>query len=311
MSLSPEKTEKYYSQGFYKIVMQPVSRLSGIFPFSIAEVLIFLAILYILTRLVYLTVKAIRLRSWSTFLPFLSNVVLAVSLCFFIQTVIWSINYERLSFADNADIQVQDSSVDELEAMCRLLIRNTNALREKVKEDENGVMKIDGGFKTIADRANLGYTAIQANYPFLGGQYGPPKPVFLSKPMSGTNIIGVYACFTGEANVDIDIPAMEIPSTAMHEMAHQRGFAREDEANYIAYATCMAHPDIEFKYSGSVLALQYSMNALYSADSGRYFELFRSYSPAYLRDLKYEQAYWNKFRGMTRKVADKINDSYL
>jgi hypothetical protein len=129
--------------------------------------------------------------------------------------------------------------------------------------------------------------------------------------MSHTNIIGIYTCLTGEANIDIDIPDMTIASTAMHEMAHQRGFAREDEANYISYVACMAHPDADFKYSGSVMALQYSMNALYGADHDRYFKLTEKYSAGYLLDLQDEQAYWKQFQGVTKKVADKMNDTYL
>lgn len=291
--------------------MQPLSRLTGLIPISIAELFIIFLVIYIPARLVYLVIKAIRIRKWSTFLPFLANLVTITSLWFFIQTIVWNINYERLSFAENTNIQVRDSSMQELEALCQSLIKNTNTLRDQVAQKENGVMKVEEGFKSVSKRAEIGYTEILNLYPFLGGKYGPPKPVLLSKIMSHTNIIGIYTCLTGEANIDTDIPDMELASTAMHEMAHQRGFAREDEANYIAYVACKAHPDIDFKYSGSVLALQYSMNALYATDHERYFTLTKSYSPGYLRDLQDEQVYWNEFKGVTRKVADKMNDTYL
>jgi len=311
MSLSPEFTEKYYSQGIYKFIMQPVSRLTGLVPFSVAEIFAILLVLYIPARIVYLIIHAARARKWSVFLPWISNMVFIVSLVFFLQTILWTIHYERLPFADSSGLEVRDSSVDELEALCRVLIEDTNLLREQVTEDENGVMKLDGGFKKMAAQAELGYDEIQKHYSFLAGTYGPPKPVLLSRAMSHTNIIGIYISFTGEANIDIDIPDSEIPSTAMHEMAHQRGFAREDEANFIAYLTCMAHPDASFKYSGSVLALQHSMNALYIADSTRYFDMIKLYSPGYLRDLEYQHAYWKQFQGAAKDVVDKINDSYL
>ncbi len=152
---------------------------------------------------------------------------------------------------------------------------------------------------------------MEQEYLFLSGKYGPPKPVLLSRLMSHSNIIGIYSCLTGEANIDIDIPEIAIASTAMHEMAHQRGFAREDEANYIAYKTCMAHPDVDFKYSGSVMALQYSMNALYDDNPDRYFEIASNYSPGYLRDLEAQREYWKQFQGITKEVADKMNDTYL
>ncbi len=311
LSLSPEFTEKYYSQGLYKIIMQPVSLLTGLVPVSVAELAIYLIVIYLLVRLIYLIIKAVQQHRWSVFLPFLANIVMIGSLWFFAQTMVWNVNYERLPFATNANIQVRDSSVDELEAMCKWLIKNTNALREQVKEDKNGVMTVENGFKSIVKRSTLGYKEVEKRYPFLGGKYGPPKPVLLSRLMSHTNIIGLYSCLTGEANIDTDIPPMAWASTTLHEMAHQRGYAREDEANYIAYIACMAHPDVDFKYSGSVMALQYSMNALYGADPDRYFALTNNYSSGYLRDLQNEQAYWKQFQGITKKVANKMNDTYL
>lgn len=311
MSLSPAWTEKYYSQGIYKIIMQPVSLLTGLIPLSLSEITIILLVLYLPIRLTILIVKGVKTHQWSLLIHFLANIVMVGSLWFFIQTMVWTINYERLSFADNAGIEIRESSVDELADLCRSLIQNTNELREEVMEDEKGVMVLKGGFKSLAERSRMAYEEAQKRYPFLSGKYGPPKPVLLSRWMSHTNIIGIYSCLTGEANIDVDIPDMEIASTALHEMAHQRGFAREDEANYISYIACMAHPDTDIRYSGSVLALQYSMNALYAADPDQYMELTDLYSEAYLRDLKDEQAYWKQFQGITKMVADKVNDTYL
>jgi len=64
--------------------------------------------------------------------------------------------------------------------------------------------------------------------------------------MSYLGIGGVYFPFTGEANVNISMPHTSIPFTACHEMAHQIGFAREDEANFIAYIACKNHPSPDF-----------------------------------------------------------------
>lgn len=311
MANYPEFTENVYSRGIYKFIMQPVSLLTGLIPFSVAEVVLIILVIYIPIRLIYLIIKAVRKRKGIILLQFLANVVLIGSLWFFIQVMVWNINYERLPYSELANINVQDSSIDDLDALCRWLVDDTNKLREQVSENQDGVMFVEGGYKSILKRAHKGYEAIEQEYPFLSGKYGPPKPVLLSRLMSHSNIIGIYSCLTGEANIDIDIPEIAIASTAMHEMAHQRGFAREDEANYIAYKTCMAHPDVDFKYSGSVMALQYSMNALYDDNPDRYFEIASNYSPGYLRDLEAQREYWKQFQGITKEVADKMNDTYL
>lgn len=311
MSLSPEFTEKYYSRGFYKLIMQPISFITGLVPFSVAELALILIAIYIPIRIILLVVKAIRYRKLKVFLPFIANTVMIGSLWFFIQVMVWNLNYERLPYAEIAGINVKESSVNELEELCKWLIDSTNELREQVSQDEKGVMYIEGGYSSVLKRAQQGFSALENKHPFLSGHYGRPKPVILSRLMSHSNIVGIYSCLTGEANIDVDIPHIGIASTTLHEMAHQRGFAREDEANYIAYIACMAHPDVDFKYSGSVMALQYSMNALYSEDPDRYFKLTEKYSQNYLKDLEHERTYWKQFQGKAKEVANKMNDTYL
>lgn len=310
-SQSPSKVESLFSQRVYPAVMKPVSNLTGLIPISLWEVFIIAMMIFIPVAVVWLVIRCIKKRSFAPAVRFLANVSVIVSILFFLTTMLWSLNYERKPFAELAGLEVRPSSVDELYDLCQWLIKNTNQLREQVQEDENGIMKVPGGFESVRDRAQAGFDAAAEKYPFLQGRYGKPKRVLFSRLMSHTNITGVYCALTGEANIDTDIPDMDLPNAVMHEMAHQRGFAPEDEANYIAWVACMAHPDADFKYSGSVLALQYAMNALYSADPQKYFELAKSYSADYYNDLQNLQTYWKQFQGTAKKIASRMNDTYL
>ena len=94
-------------------------------------------------------------------------------------------------------------------------------------------------------------------------------------------------------------------------MAHQRGFAREDEANFIAYLVCKSSDYSEFQYSGYLLAAIYSMNALYEYDPDSYKELSAKYSDGVRRDLRYDADFWKQFAGPAEKLQEKVNDTYL
>jgi hypothetical protein len=133
----------------------------------------------------------------------------------------------------------------------------------------------------------------------------------LSELMNYTGICGVYFPFTGEANVNVSIPETSLPSTAAHEMAHQRGFSREDEANYISYLACTAHPDINYKYSGVLLALIHSMNALYEDDKPDFYKLSENYSDGVRHDIEELNKFWQKYEGPVERTSDKINNAYL
>ena len=56
--------------------------------------------------------------------------------------------------------------------------------------------------------------------------------------MSYANIGGMFFPFTMESNINVDNPFFVVPWTMAHELAHQCGFMREDEANFIAYLAC-------------------------------------------------------------------------
>lgn len=310
-SLSQDAVENVYSQGLYPVLMKPVSLLAGLIPLSFWEMTLIGLVLFIPYWLIRLIIRSIKERSLKVFVPTLVNVAMIAAIWFFLQNLLWNINYERLPYSSLAGLEIRPSSVNELYELCDHLILQTNTLRMKVKEDNRGVMTVEGGFSSIADRAQEGFDRAAVHYPFLAGRYGRPKSVLFSRLMSHTHIIGLYAVLSGEANIDTDIPPVQLASTTMHEMAHQRGFAREDEANYIAWVTCMAHPDADFQYSGSVMALIYSMNALYGADPDRYFELSKKLGSGYQRDMAFNREYWKQFEGKTHEIADKFNDTYL
>ena len=63
-----------------------------------------------------------------------------------------------------------------------------------------------------------------------------------------------------EANYNNVMYVMNLPSTLCHELAHLKGFIREDEANLIGYLACVQSEDIYFRYSGYLSVLYYIDN---------------------------------------------------
>lgn len=310
---APGWVEAVFSNGIYRWVSQPLSLLTGLLPVSLMELGLLAGMAAVPILLLYGIIRTIRKRT--EVLAFLANILIfllaAGSIVYFSLVLLWSLNYNRLPFADIASLEVRPSSVEELAGVCSRILDRTNSLRGKITEDPNGIMSMPGGYMSAFKRAYKGYDNAARIYPELGGRYGNPKGILFSHAMSYTGISGIFCPFTGEANVDIAMPDLLIPSTAMHEMAHQRGFAREDEANYIAWLTCKLHPDPDFQYSGSVLALIYSMNALYANAPEKYKELRNRYSEGLVRDLQNHSEFWRRYEGPVEKVADRVNNAYL
>lgn len=309
----PALIEKGYSTSLYRWLSRPLSWLTGLFPFSVAEFLVLAAVAFLLYKLIRFIVSAFKnpKTAFRGALRSFGKGVLAVFLLYVTFYMLWGLNYSRLPFAEIIGLETKPSSAAELAALAQLLAEQANALRLKTREDEAGVMTLSTGVSEMLARAKIGFKEAAAIHPVLGGGYGQPKGVVLSRYWSYTGISGAYFPFTGEANVNIDMPPLLLPATAAHEMAHQRGFAREDEANYLAYFVCSLHPDEDFQYSGTVLALVHTMNALYSVDAEAYRAVSRMYSSGLQRDLKNWREYWQRFEGSVEKISSAANDAYL
>jgi hypothetical protein len=94
-------------------------------------------------------------------------------------------------------------------------------------------------------------------------------------------------------------------------MAHQRGFAGEDEATFIGVLACRSSDSAAVRYSGAFAALQWSLNALAAADGEAYDRLYRRLSEAVQRDFLDCAAWWHRYESPARAVGERVNDVYL
>lgn len=306
---SPGLVELLYSRLLYRSISLLVARLTGIVPFSLAEMIIVSLIVVGAGLLIYWLCCG-----WRRPALVLSQVRFLLTVALFAYAgfmLLWGINYHRQPLAHTLGLEIQPASVEELTNLCVELMAQTNQLRALVAEDPQQVMALTGGKWRALARAELGYQQLADRLPLIGGRYGAPKGVYLSDWWSYTGIAGMYFPFTGEANVNMSMPDANIPAVACHEMAHQRGFAREDEANYLSYLACSAHPDLEFQYSGALMALTHSMRALYANDQEAYRKLRDQYDAGVVRDIKANQEFWQSYAGPVEKLSERMNDAYL
>jgi Protein of unknown function (DUF3810) len=133
----------------------------------------------------------------------------------------------------------------------------------------------------------------------------------LSPLLSRLGITGIFCPFTGEAHVNGEVPAPDVPFTASHELAHFRGFAREDEASYVGYLACRSHPDPDFRYSGLLLASAYLTGALARVDPAAAREVQALRSEGVRRDLAALRAWSDRHRGRVQDASQRVNDAYL
>ncbi len=162
---------------------------------------------------------------------------------------------------------------------------------------------LDAGFSRWPER-------LEAS-PVRGVAFGPVKLSRLSFALSRLQISGFYFPWTGEAQIDAEMPRTLWPRVSGHERAHQRGFARENEATIIGMITCLSSPDPTVFYGGTLGLFVGFDRELARTDPDARRRIWATLPPRVAGDLRAEAAFWKRHEGVAGELSEKVNDTYL
>jgi hypothetical protein len=288
-----------------------LSRLCGKLGFSVAELLIAAASVFMLVYIIISAVQLIRSRK-KGLRVYIMLITLAMlgSLVWAGFSLFWGVCYYVPTFTERSGLADEPVSVAELRAVTAYFAEAANTYGEQVSRDGDGLFAVPRD--SILDRAAGVYRGAAALFPFLSGEELRPKPIYFSKALSALNFTGFFFPLTGEANLNMDSPACMLPATAEHELSHQRGVAEEQEANFVAVLACTESGEADFRYSGALMAYIYLGNALYSADNDAWREVSATLSDSVRADLGSINTYWAKYSDTTvKKASDKVYETFL
>lgn len=287
-----------------------MGRLFSLVPFSVAELVYAALVLFVV---IYLTVQIAGLvrgtergkRLYKTAVTLLC----AASLLYGGFCMLWGVYYSASDAQQALGLVAEPVSEEDLYLVGSYFRELANTYAEKTQRDENGCYTADKE-ALFAASAQL-YGSVAAQYPSLDGPALRAKPMLFSKFMSWINFTGFFFPFTGEANLNVDAPQSLLPATIAHELAHQRGVAREDEANFVAVLACMEADNPDYRYSAALVALIHLGNALYEADPARYVQLREGYSEAVLADLRQNSAYWARYETVAAELSGEVYEGFM
>ncbi len=279
-------------------------------PFSVGEMLIFLIplILFFVLR------HAIRHRcgSWRAAAAYVGILLSVVSLLFSAFVLTFSAGYRARPLSDKLGLEQKSISTAELYDTAVLLIDKINTETDNIVFQENGFSAMPYTFAEMNRNLSDAYADFSRTHDFLPHAASRVKPVLLSEVMSHMHITGVYSFFTGEANINIGFPDYTLPATAAHELAHQRGVAREDEASFLAFLVCTGSDDPYVRYSGYMMAYEYVANALWQADRELYYQATADLADKVRGELTAYGDFFAQYEdSVAGNISSSVNDSYL
>ena len=303
------ETAQWYAQHIYPVFVSVIGRISGIFPFSVAEILVYILILALMVSMIRFFVKLVRKKGSARYMAvFGYRVLFLISVLFFLYVINCGVNYSRVSFSESAGIEVESYTKADLVRVCQMLTDDVIRYAKEVKREKDGVAVLNGD---VNKEAIAAMHLLGESYPEMKGYYPRAKGLLTSQFLSIQNLSGIYIPVTIEANYNADMTDYNIPFTVCHELSHLRGFMQEEEANFIAYLACMESEDSMFRYSGSMLGWIYCTNVLQKYDHEAYQELRARLPEETEADLRANRKFWAKYEGKIAEVSNMVNDTYL
>jgi hypothetical protein len=313
-ALFPSAVERFYSQGIYPYLVRAIGSINGIASFSVAE----LALVGILAAITVLTIFYVRsfvrnLKAWRR------NVSVLVRRCLcllgvlaLLFQIVWGLNYRRPSLAGRLSFDSSAPNASELAEISRQIVEGINSNYEMVHRDD--ALKKNDPYSDQADLKRNLETAYRQNqllpWPASASGFAPPKPLLFDGIVARLGISGIYSPFTAEPNYLDSMPGFDLPSTMAHEMAHARGFAREDEADFASFVVCTESEDARLRYSGYLSGLRI-LSLLARVDMTQYREVVKLLAEGPRRDLKTRYEFWSSYQGRASYLGNRMNDLYL
>lgn len=297
--------------GFTTPLKHHLARLNDHIPFAVGELLWAVAIIgavVFLVRTIWLLLRSDqKLRLLLRRVLGLTAALLFIACSF---TLMWGCNYYATSFTQRSELSQRGLTTTELAQLTAAFAAQCSALAPEQDRDSDGTARYD--LPDLFSGSAALYEGIEREFPVLAVERHDPKAMLCSKALSLTGFSGFYFPMTAESIVNVDQTPAMIPSTILHELAHQCNVAEEDAANFVAILAGLRCEDVRFQYSSALLGYIHLSNALYDESP----ELCRAVSEQYIseavqKDLGANNRYWDDYETPVAQASEQVYEGFL
>ncbi|HVM89719.1 MAG TPA: DUF3810 domain-containing protein [Puia sp.] len=307
-SFFPDAVEQYYSTGVYPYIVKFLRGLFGWIPFSIGDVFYGVIIIYLVIKCISFIRKLFNKAVNKKYaVSVLRRMVFVVLLVYVVFNLLWGLNYNRRGIAFQLHLDVQKYSTQELQNVLQIIVEKLNTI-----DSVSRLQRQELNSKSILFAKSIkAYQQLAVRDPVF--RYASPsvKPSIFSYAGDYLGFTGYYNPFSGEAQVNTTVPVFVQPFTTCHEVGHQLGYAKENEANFAGYLAAKASGNPAFQYSVYFDLYMYAAKQLYMRDSTLLVPLRESLKPAIRKDYRDLRIFYKKFENPFEPVINRLYGNYL
>ncbi|MFI5134075.1 MAG: DUF3810 domain-containing protein [Chitinophagales bacterium] len=309
VSWYPDWVEKNYTYGIYPVISKAQRLLFGWLPFSIGDLFYaFLILVIIIKTFQFFKLLFKKRLTKKYFITGLQQIIFFFLFLYVVFNVLWGLNYNRKGIASQLGLEVKQYSLADLDTLTTSIQDRLNEYAVLVSETQRDSLNKK---KNLFNGSVEAYDYAAKQYSFL--KYTPKsiKPSLFSYAGNYLGFQGYYNPFSGEAQVNTTFPAFLEPYVTAHEMAHQLGYAKENEANLVGFLACKSSPSNVFRYSTYFDIYNYAIGEIYNKDSLLAKEFQKKLHPQVVKDYKELREFYRRYRNPVEPIIMWLYGHYL
>ncbi|MEO7924164.1 MAG: DUF3810 domain-containing protein [Chitinophagaceae bacterium] len=301
VSWYPGWVERNYSQGVYLLISRIQRFLFGWLPFSIGDLFyafIILVVLYKVFKFFRLLFRKKLNRGY--FVAALQQGIFILLFLYVFFNLLWGLNYNRRGIAYQLDLNVKQYSQADLDTLTTVIQSRVNYYAGFVTEAQRDSFNKKS---RLFNHAVEAFSEVSKTYSFLTYKPRSIKPSLFSYLGNYLGFQGYYNPFSGEGQVNTTVPRFLEPYVTTHEMAHQLGYGKENEANFVGYLACRYYPSNVFRYSVYYDMYNYSVGEMFRRDTARARTFQQTVHPQVIKDQKEFRSFYRRYKNPIEPIV--------
>lgn len=291
--MDAQRVEEWYATGVYVYLGATLRFLLGWLPFSVGDLLYIAAIIYVIFTL-HKSFKRPILKT-------LDRLFKVGSMVWLLFHFLWGFNYYRTSIPEQFNLAKGEVKKEEVVAF------TTYTLNESNRYAAVSQLTVSSSQLTV----NSQPPTANRQPSTVNRQPSTVKPSLFGIIGNYMGYGGYFNPFTGEAQINNYMPEFMLPYIAVHEVAHQKGYAKESEANFIGYIDAMDSGDSALLYSANLEMFLFANRALRRFDSTLAKQNMERLSPRIKKDLADYKVFAQKYYGPVDKFVTWFYTGFL
>lgn len=301
---NPHTAESYTNNVANKYITFASKIFSNI-PFSVYEFTLIFLIGMVIFYIISIIVKLCKKKYIASLQRFISS-LLFVFICVDIYVGVASISYGRNQVSiPQYNQEINNELIDQT---FEYFLEDYNNISTHFSRDENGLVISPYTFEEINNILIEEYKKLDENY--FPSFTPKAKKLLFSDIFSELHFTGIFWAPTGEANINNNLHAAELPHTMAHEIAHSKGVFRENDANLVAMYVTLNSENEFLRYSAYYHNFSSLLRIYQQTNYDKYVESYFRLNEDIRKEYGVINNYW-KEHDLLSKIGQLYNDIFL